>query len=185
VISIIQGYTAKFTAELLDATGLPHDLTGATQICAVLPGIVAGIPVIESKAVALTTTGNITSGSDQLTALASVAGIELGQLVVIAGVPAGTYVKSILGSVVTMTQKATASTTTVAAVFGNTNVTVSGAAGAGVIAVVVPAADSLNLGANALAQDLQVSVTNADGSVSGFILPGYLTITAPPYGAVT
>lgn len=184
-VSILQGYTAKFTVNLTNADGTPKDLTGATQITVAFPSTIVGMPaVLQNLATVLTTTGTLASGSNQVTALASVVGIEPGQLVTGTGVPANTYVKSIAAGVVTLSQNATGAGTGVALTFGNTNVVVAGAAGQGAITVTLPAGDSANLAANAAAQSLEVAVTNADGTKTGFVLPGFLTISAPPYGQV-
>lgn len=63
------------------------------------------------------TTGNTSIGSNQLTSLASVAGIGAGQLIDMSGVPAGTTVLSILGSTVTMSANATTANTGAAVTF--------------------------------------------------------------------
>jgi hypothetical protein len=184
-VAILQGYTSKFTVNLTNADGTPKDLTGATQITVAFPSKIIGLPaVLQNLVAALNTTGTLSSGSNQLTALASVAGIEPGQLITGTGIPANTYVQSIANGVVTMTQNATAGGSGVSVVFGSTNVAVSGAAGQGAIDVTLPASDSANCAPLATAQSLEVAVTNADGTKSGFVLPGFLSISAPPYGQV-
>lgn len=57
----------------------------------------------------LTTTGTTTSGSDQLTGLASTAGIVVGQVIIGNGIPQGTLVEDISGATVTMSKNATLS----------------------------------------------------------------------------
>lgn len=55
----------------------------------------------------LTTTGAITSGSDQLTGLASTTGLVAGQFIFGTGIPYNTTIESIAGPVVTMSKLAT------------------------------------------------------------------------------
>lgn len=68
----------------------------------------------------IVTTGNITSGSNQLTALANVAGLRLGEQYSVAGtgIPAGTTFIYGGGSSATMSANATATTTGVAVTVG-------------------------------------------------------------------
>jgi len=182
-VAIVQGYSAQFTVNLFNADGTPKDLTGCTQILAVFPAHITGLAGIQqSKVAALTTTGNLANGSNQLTNLASVAGIEPGQLITGTGVPASTYVVSLSGSTATMSQNATGAGTGVSVVFGNTNVSVVSPAGSGEIQVTVPAGDSANFAASDVAQALQISVTDSGGTKEAFILPGFLSISTPPYG---
>lgn len=66
-------------------------------------------------------------------------------------------------------------------------VVVMGSPGAGRIQVKLSAAKSALVAANPYPtqnQNLQVSVTNADTSVTPFFLQGVLAISAPPYGVV-
>lgn len=63
--------------------------------------------IIPNSLPILITTGNITTGSDQLTSLASVAGLANGQYVVATGIPSGTTIINIVGSTVTLSQNAT------------------------------------------------------------------------------
>jgi len=55
----------------------------------------------------LTTTGTISSGSNQLTSLASTSGLAIGDFIFATGIPSGTTIASIAGSTVTMSQNAT------------------------------------------------------------------------------
>lgn len=66
---------------------------------------------LEANAVVLSTTGTVASGSNQLTALASTAGILKGQAIVGTDIPGGTYVAGLAGSTVTMSQNATGNNT--------------------------------------------------------------------------
>lgn len=59
----------------------------------------------------LITTGNIMTGSNQLTTLASVAGLSDGDYIFGTGIPAGTTILNIAGSTITMSQEATANGT--------------------------------------------------------------------------
>ena len=68
---------------------------------------------------ALTTTGNIVAMSNQLTSLASTAGISFGQFIIGSGIPLDTTVLAISGSTVTMSNNATANTTGVTVVFNS------------------------------------------------------------------
>lgn len=78
---------------------------------------------ISANNIVLTTTGNITNLSNQLTNLASITGIVEGQLIVGTGIPANTYVKSIVSTTVTMSQNATANLTANAVNFEHTYAT--------------------------------------------------------------
>jgi len=73
-----------------------------------LDSATAGLPI---SATVLATTGNISNNSYSLTSLASTTGLKVGMAISGTGIPAGTYIEAISGSTVTMTQKATASTT--------------------------------------------------------------------------
>lgn len=63
------------------------------------------------------TTGNITSGSNQLTSLASTSGIIGGSAITGTGIPANTTVLSIASTTVTMSANATATTSSLAVTF--------------------------------------------------------------------
>lgn len=65
----------------------------------------------------LVTTGNTTFNSNQLTSLASTAGIVFGQFIFGNGIPPGTTVETIVGSTVTMSQLAAFNGTTVSVSF--------------------------------------------------------------------
>jgi hypothetical protein len=65
----------------------------------------------------LSTTGNTTNNSNQLTFLASVVGIAPDQLIAGTGIPVGTKVVSILGNTVTMSNNATATNASIAVIF--------------------------------------------------------------------
>jgi hypothetical protein len=71
-----------------------------------------------SGIITLTTTGDTTSGSDQLTNLASTMGLAPSQVITGAGIPVGTTILSIAGSTVTMSANATASGIGVSVAFG-------------------------------------------------------------------
>jgi len=87
-------------------------VTGAGSIAhGVLPNT---IPV-------LTTTGNTSANSNQLTALASTTGIVVGQVVMGNGIPEQTTVLSIAGSTVTLSKDATQSLSTTAVSFYSPN----------------------------------------------------------------
>lgn len=191
VARIVQGYQATYYFDLFDpVTGLPFDLTGATQIVVSHPGPLPTTPVNEFSAAqaVLVTTGNTSNGSPTLAALASVAGIARGQGVVGAGIPANTTVLAVdtVAKTVTLSHNATATATGVSVTINTAiNALVVGAAGAGRIHVTVPAFDSALLQVNPVPeqlQDIQISVTNADGSVTAFILAQALNVEAPPYG---
>lgn len=195
VVTIVQGYEKIFFFNLFyQFAGVPYDLTGATQIVVSLPAAPGGPAPAASvneyltPQLVLETTGNITASSDQLTNLASVVGLFVGQVIVATGVPTGTTILSLSGSTATMSQDATATTTGVLVTVNTaTNVAIAGAAGAGAVQVTVPAADSARLLINPYPpqyQDLQVSVTNANGSISAFVLSSVINIIAPPFGVV-
>jgi hypothetical protein len=61
-----------------------------------------------ANSVVLSTTGTMSIGSNQLTGLASVVGLQVGMLIVGSGIQAQTFVENISGSTVTMTKNATA-----------------------------------------------------------------------------
>lgn len=66
-------------------------------------------------------------------------------------------------------------------------VVILGSPGAGYLQVNIPATDSLNMQVNPYEQqfqDLQVVVTNADGSNTAFLLQGVLDIALPSYGVI-
>ncbi len=68
-------------------------------------------------AAALTTTGNTVSGSNQLSALGSVSGLGIGQLIAGVGIPLYTYILNITGSIITMSRNATATATGISVTF--------------------------------------------------------------------
>lgn len=78
--------------------------------------------IIPNSEPILITTGNITSGSNQLTALASATGLLVGQYIVGTGIPAGTTILSIAGPVVTMSETATLNGTGISVSFYNPSV---------------------------------------------------------------
>lgn len=59
-----------------------------------------------TQAFSLATTGTTSNGSNQITSVAVTTGIEAGQLIAGLNIPAGTYVVSIVGTTVTMSQNA-------------------------------------------------------------------------------
>lgn len=63
--------------------------------------------IIPNASPILVTTGNITVGSDQLTSLASVVGLSIGDYIFVTGVPTYATVLNIVGNVVTMSEEAT------------------------------------------------------------------------------
>jgi hypothetical protein len=67
----------------------------------------------------LSTTGNTSNGSNMLTSLASIVGVLKGQAIVASGVPTGTFVDSVSGTTVIMSQNATANNTTTAVAFNH------------------------------------------------------------------
>ncbi len=79
-----------------------------------------GVMVLMDVTAPLTTTGNITISSNQLTSLAAVTDVAVGKIISGAGIPTGTYVASISGSTVTMSANATTSTTGVTVTFTST-----------------------------------------------------------------
>ena len=189
-VNLTVGYTAKFQVALVDPnSGLPVDLTGATQISAALPGVTNSAPqaavnqpIVENLATLGTVTANTTSGSQALANLS--AAVEVGMQVTGAGIPDDTFVQSVINGVTAISNAATATATGVTLTIGNANVTVPGAPGSGIIEIDMPAAHAALLGANTTAQTLQVGITNADGSTTAVELAGYLNIAAPAYGIV-
>jgi hypothetical protein len=185
------GYSKTYYIDLFYAdTGEPYDLTGVTQLIVSHPGS-SGSPVEEvlNSTVVVTTTGTTVNTSNQLTAIASMTGIAVGQLITGTGIPSSTFVTAInvAASSLTMSQNATASGSPSVIFATAPNVTVVGAPGAGKIQVVAPAWDTALMQVNPNTQqnqDLQISVTNADGSLSGFLLQAVLNIVAPTYGVV-
>jgi hypothetical protein len=75
------------------------------------------ISVVGTQYLGVKTTGTITSGSNQLTTLASTNAIVTGMTITGTGIPAGTTVSSIVGTTVTMSANATASTVGVSVTF--------------------------------------------------------------------
>lgn len=67
----------------------------------------------------LTTTGNISNLSNQLTNLASTAGLSFGQFIVGTGIPTGTSISAISGTTITMSNNATANITGVSVSFNS------------------------------------------------------------------
>lgn len=65
----------------------------------------------------VSTTGNITSGSNLLKSIASMTGVVPGAKVSATGIPAGTYVLSVSGTTVTLSANASATTTAVPTTF--------------------------------------------------------------------
>ncbi len=73
--------------------------------------------ILPNSTPVLTTSGNTSSGSNQLTALASTTGIVAGQLIIASGLPSGTTVLSIIGSTVTMSAESLTTITGVSVSF--------------------------------------------------------------------
>ena len=94
-----------------EINGVPYNLENSQQIqvpaSSTSPNIV---PYPFSNAPA-NPTGTIATGVNTITALSSTAGIVIGQLIIGGGIPVGTIVESIVGSVVTMSANATSSGT--------------------------------------------------------------------------
>lgn len=83
---------------------------------AVLTGTTAS--TVPANSTVLSTTGNITNGSNQMV-VGVATGILKGQAIVATGVPTGTFVDSITSLTVTMSQNASATTTGVAVAFNH------------------------------------------------------------------
>lgn len=199
VVTIVQGYAKTYFTNLFYSdSGAPYDLTGALQIVVSHPasGAQPAPPVNEFLSVqtVLVTTANLAIGSNQLTGMTTTAGLAEGQSITGAGIPVNTTVVSVTPPIsspatpgsVTMSANATANGVGISVTFATaTNVEVVGAPGGGRIQVTLPPYDSADLLINPYPpnfQDLQVSVTNADGSITPFLLPATLNIVAPPYG---
>lgn len=101
----------KYVAVLLN--GQTGSITPATDL-----DPVTALNIVEGTVV-LSTTGDTTTGSNQLTALASTSGIVAGQIITGTGIPNGTTVVSITGSVVTMSANATATGSAVSVAFSD------------------------------------------------------------------
>lgn len=192
-VQILQGYQKTYQLDLIfAATGEPYDLTGATQVKALHPGVLglaATGPVVEYFSAAVATTTATTTLGLTTVAVLNPAGLTPGLNVAGAGIPASTTVTQVQGTAVTLSNAATATATGVTLTFtaAAANVTIVGAAGAGKIQVVIPAADSLSLRANPSPpqyQDLQVAVTNSLGTVDAFLFPAVLNIVQPTYGVL-
>jgi hypothetical protein len=78
-------------------------------------GIVGGLEATQPDT-AVSTTATWTSGGNTI-AVTSATGVAVGQIVAGAGIPAGTFVKSISGTTVTLSQNTTAAGTAAAVVF--------------------------------------------------------------------
>jgi len=95
------------------------------------------IGALRDDSVTFSTTGNTTLSSNQITSVASVSGIVIGQLVTGTGIPGGTVVTDIAGNIVTISANATANGTNVAVVFTGsfpyTDVSVTGTFGTGFV----------------------------------------------------
>lgn len=174
----------------ITGAGIP---VGAT-VTAVAPGAItisaaatasATITATLNTGMSVSTTGTTATSSNQLTGLASAAGVLVGQVITAVGVPTGTTVTGVSGTAVTMSANATASASVALAFALPPQVSVVGAAGAGRLSIAVPAADAalLQVNPNPLQnQDLQISVTNADGTVTAFVLADVLNIMTLAYG---
>lgn len=101
----IDSFISSFVSSIDFSTRDPNDI-----ICTLHP---------YGQAAVLSTTGNTSAGSSQLTSLASTTGLSFGFLIVGTGIPVGTTVTAISGSNVTMSNNATASGTGVSVSFGN------------------------------------------------------------------
>lgn len=136
----------------------------------------------------VSTTGDTTATSRVLSNLASVAGILVGQVITGAGIPADTTVISIGPTMVSMSAAATATAATENLAFALApQILVVGSPGAGRLSIGVPAGDSALLQVNPSTlqnQDLQISVTNADGSTTGFMIFNVLNVVLPDYGVL-
>jgi hypothetical protein len=86
--------------ELVGTTSTAHNYSVGEYV---IVGESSGMPLA-------TTTGDISSGSDQLTNLASVGSIAPGMIVTGTGIPTGTTILELAGSTATMSQDATATT---------------------------------------------------------------------------
>jgi hypothetical protein len=190
VVTITQGYSKTYFFSLFYSdSGAPYDLTGALQIVASHPTPLPLVPLNEylTAQTALVTTGNVAASSPTLTGLASTVGVFPGQTVTGAGIPADTTVVGIpTATSVTLSADATTNGVGVTLTFTTaTNLTIVGAPGGGRCQVVMPPYDTAALQVNPnppTYQDLQVSVTNADGSTTAFLLANVLNIVAPPFG---
>lgn len=81
--------------------------------------ITPGAPSLAANSLVLTTTGTIAIGSNQITGLGSNVGLLPGQLIVMSGVPTGTVVTVVSGSVVTMNANATSNQTSIPVTFNH------------------------------------------------------------------
>jgi hypothetical protein len=115
VITQISGTTITISANAT-ATAAGVTLTFTPGITTGTSANTATVGVVASAST-LTTTGNTTNGSNQLTTLASTAGILQNMLVSGTGIPSGTYVSSVVGSTVTLSQNATATAAGVSVTF--------------------------------------------------------------------
>lgn len=89
------------------------------ELDAYLTGVINNILSVAAATVVLSTTGNTTSASNQLTSLASTTNIQIGQLITGTNIPAQTFVIAISGSTVTMSQASSGSHTALAVTFGH------------------------------------------------------------------
>ncbi|RZL29688.1 MAG: hypothetical protein EOP64_00350 [Sphingomonas sp.] len=106
--------------------GLPDN---ANQIAAGSATVTDGQVIAANLNLPLTIVGTLSSGSNQLSSLATTQGIAAGQLINAPGVPSGTSVQSLSGSTVTMTANATASASAQSVIFYS-----SGAPGVQIVA---------------------------------------------------
>lgn len=103
-------YTQVTALGFPQVIALPAGGAATALITALGPGIVVVLP---QTAAATTTATQATVGASTLT-LASAASVAIGQLVLAAGVPAGTIVIGIAGSVITISNPTTAALSAIA-----------------------------------------------------------------------
>jgi hypothetical protein len=90
--------------------GVPYTVENSQQIQVPISTTTSNILPFTFSNVLANTTGNISTGTNVFTVTGATTGIFAGQLIVGAGIPANTTVISIVGSLVTMSNLATATT---------------------------------------------------------------------------
>jgi hypothetical protein len=90
-----------------EINGVPYTLSNSQEI-QVLPSTTTSEILPYSFSNVAASTAGTTNGTTTLTIIGSTTGIAVGQLIVGTGIPVGTFVDSITGSAVTMSQAATA-----------------------------------------------------------------------------
>lgn len=126
----------------------------------------------------LTTTGNVSNGSTTVANLATISGVRRGQIVSGTGIPAGTYILSIAGTSIVLSQAGTATNTGVTLTFSsrkiysqeaNSNVYITTTNGIRVLQDVTP---PISITANTHSNNVLDNLSSTVGVLPGKIISG-------------